>query len=71
MQKYAVELGQDLGIPLTIIANKRGFNLTTLIRFLLWQYLDSTKGREQLKQAKTQGLFLGVLYTGLGECIGV
>ena len=55
MQKYAVELGQDLGIPLSIIANKRGYNLTTITRFLLWQYLDSTKGKEQLKQSKAKG----------------
>ena len=54
MQKYAVELGDELGQPLTTIAKRRGFNLTTLTRFLLWQYLDSSKGKEQAKSTKTK-----------------
>jgi len=47
MKKYAVELGEELGQILTEVASKRDFPLTALVRFILWQHLDSRKNKQK------------------------
>jgi len=47
MKKYAVELGENLGQLLVQVADKRGFTLTALVRFILWHYLDSEEKKKE------------------------
>jgi hypothetical protein len=40
MEKYAVELGVELGQKLAPLAKERGFTLSAFVRSLLWNALD-------------------------------
>lgn len=51
MQKYAVVLGDDLGKRIADKAQARGFSLTVLVRFILWEYLDK-QGKPKEKSKK-------------------